>query len=306
MTGIVDILVFGAGSMGSLVGGLLSVRQEVTLVGRADHMEAIRAHGLRITGKTARVVHPHAATRVPPGAHPDLVVVSTKAYDTAAAMVPLKRFANAAVFLTLQNGLENPDVIARAAKRVVAGTTSHGVTFLGPGEIRHAGVGETIVGAWRGVDHADVVRVRDVLDEAGIPTTVSDDIRADLWAKLVVNAAINPLAALSGVPNGRLVRDRDLARLLEEVGREALAVADAEGVHLDADAVLHRTRLIARRTAANRASMLQDLDRHRRTEVDAITGTILRAAARRGVDAPLNRALFALVRAREAELLASS
>lgn len=296
-----EILVFGAGGMGSLLGGLLSVRHDVTLVGREEHMAAIRAHGLRITGKTARMVHPHAATRVPADVRPELVVVTTKAYDTAAAMTSLRRFANASVFLTLQNGLDNPDILAGTAKRVVAGTISHGVTLLGPGEIRHAGIGDTVVGAWRGVDHGDVVRVRDLLDEAGLRTRVSDDIRRDLWAKLVVNAAINPVAALAGVTNGRLVEDRSLARLLDEVGREAAAVARAEGIRLDADDVLRKARLTARRTAANRVSMLQDLDHHRRTEIDAITGAILRAADRRGVDVPRNRALYALVRAREAE-----
>ncbi|HYM38718.1 MAG TPA: 2-dehydropantoate 2-reductase [Thermoplasmata archaeon] len=294
-----DILVFGAGATGSLIGGLLSVRHDVTLVGRGDHMEAIRSRGLRITGKTARVVHPETATRIPPGAHPQLIVVSTKAYDTAAAMFPLKRFAASAVFLTLQNGLDNPEIIGRTAKRVIAGTTSHGVTVLGLGEIRHAGIGDTVVGGWQGVEPEDVVRVRDVLEEAGFRTRISKDIRVDLWAKLVVNAAINPLAALAGVPNGRLVRDRDLSRLLDEVGREALAVAAAEGVPLDREDTLRRTRLVARRTASNRASMLKDLYHCRRTEIDAITGAILRTAERHGLEAPRNRTLYALIRARE-------
>ena len=298
--GPVDILVFGAGSMGSLVGGLLSIHHPVTLVGRREHMDAIAARGLRITGKTARVVHPRAATRIPSGIHPALVLVATKAYATRDAMVALRRFADSAVFLTLQNGLDNPDTIGRTARRVIAGTTSHGVTFLGPGEIRHAGIGDTTIGAWKGVQDEDVVRVRDIFEEAGIRTRISDDIRSDLWAKLVANAAINPIAALAGVPNGRLVQDRDLAALLDEVGREALAVAQAEGMRIDGAALLQRMRLIARRTAANRGSMLQDLDRGRRTEIDAITGAVLRAAERHGLDAPLNRALYALVRAREA------
>ena len=297
----VEILVFGAGAMGSLIGGLLSIRQHVLLVGRKEHVDAIEAHGLRITGKTARLVHPHAVTRVPAGGRPDLVIITTKAYDTAAAMSRLKPFADSAAFLTLQNGLDNADVIARTARRVIAGTTAHGVTFLSPGEIRHAGIGDTTIGGWKGVRGEDVIRVRDVLDEAGIRTQIVEDIATELWAKVVVNASINPIAALACVPNGRLVEDADLARLLDEVGREALAAAVADGAHLNAEDVLRRTRLIARRTAANRSSMLQDLDRHRRTEVDAITGAVIRAATRHGIQAPLNRALYALVRARETE-----
>lgn len=304
--GLVEILVFGAGAMGSFFGGLLSARQDVLLVGRRAHMAAIRTHGLRISGKTVRLARPHAATRIPAAAHPELILVATKAYDTRAAMSALRRFAKTAIFLTLQNGLDNAETIARSASRVVAGTTSHGVTFLRPGEVRHAGIGDTTIGAWRGVDHDDVVRVRDVLDEAGVRTQISDDIKRDLWSKLVVNAAINPLVALAGVPNGRLVQDKGLDELLESVGREAVAVARADGVPLDAAETVRRTRLVARRTAGNRSSMLQDLDRHRPTEIEAITGALLRTADRVGVDAPLNRALYALVRAREAESLRSA
>lgn len=304
--GLVEILVFGAGAMGSFFGGLLSARQDVLLVGRRAHMAAIRTHGLRISGKTVRLARPHAATRIPAAAHPELILVATKAYDTRAAMSALRRFAKTAIFLTLQNGLDNAEAIARSASRVVAGTTSHGVTFLRPGEVRHAGIGDTTIGAWRGVDHDDVVRVRDVLDEAGVRTQISDDIKRDLWSKLVVNAAINPLVALAGVPNGRLVQDKGLDELLESVGREAVAVARADGVPLDAAETVRRTRLVARRTAGNRSSMLQDLDRHRPTEIEAITGALLRTADRVGVDAPLNRALYALVRAREAESLRSA
>lgn len=294
-----EILVFGAGAMGSLIGGLLSIRHQVTLVGRAEHMKAIEVHGLRITGKTQRIVQPRAVPRVPPGMHPALVIVATKAYDTAAAMTRLRPFASSAIFLTLQNGLDNAEVISRSARRVLAGTTAHGVTSLGPGVIRHAGVGDLTIGGWKGVGHEEVVRVRDVLEEAGFPTRISEDIRSELWAKLVVNASINPLAALAGVPNGRLVQDPDLARLLDEIGHETVSVAEAEGAHLDEPAILRRTRLIARRTAGNRSSMLQDLDRHRRTEIEAINGAVVQAAVRQGIDVPLNRLLCALVRARE-------
>ncbi len=295
-----EILVFGAGAMGSFFGGLLSARHDVWLIGREQHMRAIRDHGLKISGKTVRLARPRTATHIPAAAHPELVLVATKAYDTETAMASLRRFAHRATFLTLQNGVDNPDVIARTAARVIAGTTAHGVTLLDAGEVRHAGVGDTTIGAWKGVDHEEVVRVRDLLEEAGVRTRISDDVRTELWSKLVVNVSINPVAALAAVANGRLVRDKDLAALSEAVCREAVAVAQAAGIALDAGELGRRTRLVARRTASNRSSMLQDLDRHRRTEIDAIAGAVLRAAARTGTDAPVTRALYALVRAREA------
>lgn len=296
----VEILIFGAGAMGSFIGGLLAMRHEVTLVGRKDHMEAVAAHGLRISGKTVRLARPFAATRVPRGVNPELVLVTTKAYDTADAMRALRPFAATAIFLTLQNGLHNAEVIAQSAKHVIAGTTAHGVTFVRPGEIRHAGLGDTTIGAWSGTPPETVVRVRDLLDEAGIRTRVTPDIRSDLWAKLVVNAAINPLAALAGVPNGRLVQDPRLRCLLDDVARETAEIARAAGARVEAEDLVRRARLVARRTAENRASMLQDLDRGRRTEIDAIAGDVLVEAERAGREAPLNRALFALVKAREA------
>ena len=298
-----DILVFGAGAMGSFFGGLLSVRHDVTLIGREDHMKAVRVHGLRMTGKTVRVMRPRSATRIPRDAQPELVIIATKSYDTSDAMRSLRRFGSTAVFLTLQNGIDNANLIARTARRVIAGTTAHGVTYLGPGEIRHAGLGDTTIGAWTKVDESTVVRLRDLLDEAGIRTRITADVRSELWAKLVVNAAINPLAALAGVPNGRLVEDPALRRLLEDVARETAGVARAAGARVDAEDLVRRTRLVARRTATNRASMLQDLDRGRRTEIDAITGAVLREAEKAGVETPVNRVLFALVKAREATLL---
>lgn len=245
------------------------------------------------------IARPKVATSVPPNARPDFAFVTTKAYDTANAMTALERLADRATFVTLQNGLGNAETIAKTARRVIAGTTAIGVTFVGPGEVRHAGIGETVLGAWAHVAEPDLVRLRDLLGDAGIVAKVTSDVRTELWSKLVVNASINPLAAIASVPNGRLVRDKRLLAVLDAVCREAVAVAKAEGAAVEAEELRHRTQLVAKRTAANRGSMLQDLDRHRQTEIEAITGPIVRAAARHRIPVPLNQALYAVVRARE-------
>lgn len=293
------ILVFGAGAMGSFFAGLLSRHQDVLLIGRQEHVEAIRRHGLRISGKTTMIARPEAAMAIPTGARPDVVFVTTKAYDTAHAMTALRQFADHAIFITFQNGLGNAETIAKNAQRVVAATTTIGVTFVSPGEVRHAGIGETVLGAWARVDEAVLVRLRDVLAEAGIVAKVTSDIHTELWAKLIVNASLNPLAAVVGVPNGRLVRDKRLAAVVEALCREAVAVAKAEGAKVDAEELRQRTVLVAKRTSSNRASMLQDFDRHRRTEIDAIAGPIVRGGARHRIPVPLTQALYAIVRARE-------
>src|SRR2546425_10005755 len=152
----VEILVFGAGAMGSFIGGLLSRRRKVVLIGRSEHVDAIRAHGLRITGKTSMIAKPDVSTTVPQNALPDLVFVTTKAYDTANAMLALQRLADRSPFVTLQNGLGNAETIAKTARRGVAGTTAIDATYVGPGENRHAGAGDTRLGAWSAIEQAAI------------------------------------------------------------------------------------------------------------------------------------------------------
>ena len=293
------VLVFGAGAMGSFFGGVLSRRNRVTLVCRKEHADAIRRSGLRITGKTSLVAHPDVTTTPAGVKRADLVVIATKAYDTESAVKSLRALAKKATWLTLQNGLDNPDILAKVAKRVVAGATSHGVTFLRPGEIRHAGIGETVIGPYAGLDESDVVSVRDVFEEAGVRTRISQDIRRELWLKAIVNAGINPLAALTRLRNGYFASIPALAAAVTAITAEAAAVARAEGFDIPDRVAADLALRVARRTRENRASMLQDVERGRQTEIEAITGAILRGAERRGLRAPMNQLVHSLVRGLE-------
>lgn len=295
----VHIVVIGAGAMGSFFGGLLSRRNDVLLVGRRGHMEAIRRSGLRITGKTNAVCRPRVAVDPRGVRSADVVLISTKAYDTATAMRSARKFATSSIFVTLQNGLDNANVIAKSAKRVVVGVTSHGVTYVRPGEVRHAGVGDTVLGPFRGAETRDARRLRDLFGEAGIGAELSRDIRRDVWLKAIVNAAINPLAALAEVPNGGLLRVPELARAVELVAIEGAKVSRFAGFDITDEEATERVLRVVRRTKDNRCSMLQDLERGRRTEVLAINGALVREAARYGFDASLNRLLTGLVQARE-------
>jgi 2-dehydropantoate 2-reductase len=286
----VKILVFGAGAMGSLIGGRLSSRNEVTLVARPDHVRAIRRCGLRITGKTEMVSDAWAMTEAPRDRQ-DLVIVSTKAYDTASSVRQLRRFWPSSLFLTLQNGLRNADIIAARADRAAAGTTSHGVTFVREGVIRHAGLGDTYLGTFKKVTAAEVRELCREFTACGFPATFSDDIRRDMWMKAIVNAAINPLTAICKVENGRLLRIPQLRALMRQSCEEAAAVARAEGQQIQAVEATRITERVALRTAANRSSMLQDIERGRRTEVSQISGAIAEAAVRRGIPLPVVNAL---------------
>jgi 2-dehydropantoate 2-reductase len=291
----VRVLVFGAGAIGSLLGGILARDHDVTITGRKPHVDVVNRQGLRITGHTQRLAWPTATTDVPSGDF-DIVFVTTKAYDTETAIDALRAFWRRSMFVTLQNGLGNAERIAEHAERVLAGTTSHGVTFVAPGQILHAGVGDLVVGPWRDTTADDARRVADMLTAVGLTTSVVADVRRELWAKVVVNAAINPLTAVLRMPNGVLVNHEDLRTMVGFVAREAVAAAGVAGVGLDAEALVARTLDVAAKTADNRSSMLQDVERGRRTEVDAITGELVRTASSAGLGLPYLRTMDVLVR----------
>jgi len=272
--------------MGSLIGGLLSSRHEVTLVARPDHVRAIRHCGLRITGKTDMISEAWAMTDVP-RIKQELVIISTKAYDTASSMRHLKRFWHSALFLTLQNGLRNADIIAASADRVIAGTTSHGVTQVRDGIVRHAGFGDTYLGAFKQVTTGEVRGLCHEFTACGFPAKLSNDIRRDMWMKAIVNAAINPLTAITKVENGRLLQIPQLVVLMRMSCEESATVATAEGHRIRMDEAVRTAEKVASRTATNRSSMLQDIDRGRRTEVSEISGAIVEAAVRRGISTPV-------------------
>jgi len=231
---------------------------------------------------------------------PDLVIVAVKAYDTraAAAAVAPALAADTAV-LTLQNGMGNGEAIAAAvgAHRVMAGSTDHGAHLLDVGEVRHAGAGHTVVGRLAGPEDDRLREMAALLTAAGLETATAAHVEPVLWRKLVVNAAINPLTALLRLPNGDLLGTPERRRLLDLIVDEAVAVVEGAGIVLpDAD-MRGLVHTVCRNTAANRSSMLQDVLRARRTEIDAINGALLERAAAAGVAAPLNELLVALVRA---------
>jgi 2-dehydropantoate 2-reductase len=293
----VRFLIFGAGAMGSFVGGLLARSHDVTLVGRHDHVEAIRRHGLRVTGRTELEIRVRAVEEVAQAEPADVVVVTVKSYDTRAAVDALEPFWEHATFLSLQNGLGNVELLAERAERVLGGVTYSGVTFVAPGRIEHAGTGDTVLGPYRGTSLADTDRLGALFRESGIETSVTESIETTLWRKAVVNACFNPLTGLLEVRSGALARSGSLSACSTLIVSEAVAVARACGVALDEGELLERVRAVSHATARNKSSMLQDMQKGRRTEIDAINGAIARRGAERGIDCPANRVLTLLVKA---------
>ena len=290
-----DILVFGAGSLGSLLGGLLARAHDVTLVGREPHVAAVRSDGLRITGVEALDVAP-AATTDATGASADLALVTVKAYDTEVAARTLATGDYGAV-CSLQNGMGNEETLAGAVDApVLAGTATYGARLVDPGHVEWTGRGTITLGAWRPAD--DVVtaeRIAEAFRAAGLDAEATPDVRRRLWEKLAVNAAINPVTALAGVENGALTTD-PLADLARTAAVETAKVARADGTDLGEETATAAVATVARETARNRSSMLQDVTRGRRTEIDAINGYVVGRAAATGESVPVNRTLAALIR----------
>ncbi len=224
----------------------------------------------------------------------------------AAAVAP--RLADDGVLVSLQNGLGNLEAAARAvgARRVLGGRVIFGAELVEPGRVRVTVYADPVLigspDAADGERRAAAARWADALAAAGVPAAPTDDVVGELWAKVLYSAALNPLGALLGVPYGRMADDADTRALMNGVIDEAFAVARAEGVALPwPDAAAYREVFYGRlvpATAGHRSSMLQDIERGRPTEIDAINGEVAARGAARGVATPLNTALTRLIRAR--------
>jgi 2-dehydropantoate 2-reductase len=289
-----DTVVFGAGSLGSLVGGLLAREHDVTLVAREAHARAVEESGLRIDGAVSDRVFP-AATADGTGLEADLAVVTVKSFDTAAAADALATGSFDAV-LSLQNGMGNEATLAaRLEAPVLAGTATYGAILREPGVVECTGRGEVVLGARDGGPSEFAARVGEAFAAAGLETTVAEEMAARLWEKLAVNAGINPVTALTDTENGAVLEEPAAERARAAV-RETARVARAHGASLADREAVAAFDAVAASTAANTSSMRQDVLADRRTEIDAINGYVVDRAADAGLEVPVNRTLTALIR----------
>ncbi|MCB1155303.1 2-dehydropantoate 2-reductase, partial [bacterium] len=230
---------------------------------------------------------------------PDLLIVCVKSYDTEAAIREhAAHVSSETAVLTLQNGMGNAEALAEvlAPSQILVGVTTHGALTVAPGHVRHTGIGSIQFGEQDGRRTDRAEWIAELLNDAGLDAQVTDNPARRLWEKLVINAAINPVTAVLRVPNGEIAANPDARALALDAAKEAVAVANALGIDLDEDTMLDRVVRVAEATAANRSSMLADADAGRRTEIDAITGVIVREAARRGLAVPTNQSLLGRIR----------
>jgi 2-dehydropantoate 2-reductase len=293
--------IMGAGAMGSLFGGLLTLSgEDVWLVDIwKDHIDAIRSKGLGVEDRgEIQTIQINATTDVASIGKADLVIFFVKTYHTEKAVRDaLVLQKEDTIFLTLQNGLGNEEVICQQVdrKKVLLGVTNHGATLLGPGYIRHAGREKTSIGELDGRVTDRVTRIIQMFCKAGIETEVSSNIHDLVWAKLFVNIGMNALTALTGFKNGQLLDYSETLGLMEALVSEAVEVASRKGIQIEGSPI-EKVKAVAEATRENRSSMGQDFDYKRRTEIDAINGAVVREAEHLGIPAPFNRAVTDLVK----------
>lgn len=289
------IAVMGAGAVGCYFGGLLArAGHPVTLIGRPAHVEAVRAHGLRVQTAAWDAHIPMAAATGPQGvAGAQLVLFCVKSTDTesaGAAMAP--HLAPGALVLDLQNGVDNaPRLAAVLPGHAVLATVVYVATEMaGPGHVRHHGRGELVLeGGPRSADAAAL------LQAAGIGAQVSDNVAGALWAKLILNCAFNAISAIARLPYGQLVQGQGMWPTLRAIVDECVAVAQADGVRLPGDPWQGIEAIVAS-MPGQYSSTAQDLMRGKPTEIDHINGYVLRRGDALGVPVPLNRLLHGLVK----------
>lgn len=297
------VWVIGPGALGLVFGlRLFHAGHEVRFIGRS------RIRGLRCE-EDGEVLEADLPVLLPAEVTgtPEIALLTTKAYSAKKAVEPLQDALQGIPLVLFQNGIgaqEEVGALLGPAFLVVA-VTSEGGTRLAPGHVRHTGRGETVLGPLEPQgDLSPAERAKELLASAGFSVRTVRDIRPYRYTKLLVNAVINPLTALARVPNGALLHPEGWAAA-SRVGKEALRVLKKAGVPLLPGDPLERVREVLRRTASNRSSMLQDLEAGRPTEIEYITGQILRLAERHRTPAPLAQLLYALIKLQE-HLSASS
>lgn len=298
------IIIVGPGAMGCLFAGLLaSPEREIWLLGKdPERALALERRGIVIERAGGKVTHQVKATADPVRAGvADLIIICVKAYDTRAAAQTLgPAMGPDTNVLSLQNGLGNVEVLTDlfGPERTLGGTTAQGANLVAPGHVRHAGVGETVIGQPQGgVERAQRVAV--LFRAGGIEARATADLPGLIWSKLVINAALNPLTAILGVKNGVLAETPAARAIIGQAVNEAVSVCQAKGITLLFPDPVEKALAVARATAENISSMFADVRARKKTEIVQINGAVARAAQELGIDAPVNATLAGMVSALE-------
>ncbi len=300
--------------MGCLFAGYLTkAGQEVWLLDKAGNTkraEKIGTEGIKIEGINANFkVKVNITTRPEDIKDPELAIICVKSYDTEAAIKHIKpALTENTYILTMQNGLGNIEAIAEVVSEnnVIGGVTSHGATLLSEGNVKHAGKGDTLIGRWQSTTKKQAKQwkiprraledIAGIFKDAGFHTKVSDRIKDLIWSKLIINVGINALTAITRMNNGRLLEYEGTRQILKQSVLEASKVARRKKISLDYSDPVKKVEGVCQATSANISSMLQDVLKKRRTEIDYINGAIVREGEDYQIPTPVNSVLVNLVK----------
>jgi 2-dehydropantoate 2-reductase len=301
----VKVCVVGCGAVGSLFAANLAQLDDIEVWAydlAQEHVDAINRDGLRLSGAgdvVGRLRATSDAAQLPPC---DFGIVATKAMHTSGAIAATAPAFSDGCVATVQNGLGNEEAIAEHVGRVIRGTTFPAGKIVAPGHVQWDVKGDTTLGPFepKPAPPAEIERLADACTRAGMPTAAVADARGPQWRKVIFNASTNPIGALTGLTHGRVCEDPALRALVSGLVEEGKAVATAQGIELDADPeelIDHAARPDV--AYDHKASMLQDAEARRATEIDYLNGGLVRFGDEHGVPTPLNRAIWALVKGLE-------
>lgn len=299
------IAIVGPGAMGCLFAAHLSKKEDVIIIDKNEQRaKTINQNGIKIEGVSGNWQAKVRATTDPSEiGNAELIIICVKSYDTNEAVKTIKGLVNQdTLVLTLQNGVGNIEIMSELVgyDKVVGGVTNQGATLLGDGHIRHAGKGETIIGRIDGKIPVQLRDIREIFNKANLDTRISRDIKGLLWSKLIINVGINALTAITRLKNGKLIEFETTREILRAAVTEAVKVAKRKKIKLIYDDPLAKVEAVCEATAANISSMLQDILRKKKTEIDFINNVIVREGKSLGIPVPINSTLVDLVKTIEA------
>ncbi len=296
------IVIVGPGAMGCLFAAFLSKsKEEIWLLDKnKDNAAKLNEIGISLEGVSGNwQARPKITANVQDIGKSDLILICVKSFNTKQAIEQIKPLLQENTkIMTLQNGLGNIEIIAELVgeDKVIGGITNEGATLIDIGKVRHAGHGETIIGTLDGKAPVEMRSIREIFNKVGLLTKMSRDIKGLVWSKLIINVGINALTAITRLPNGKLTEFEGTKRILRDAVTEATRIAKRKRIKLIYDDPLAKVEAVCEGTSANISSMLQDVLRNKRTEIDFINGVIVRLGQELGIAVPTNKLLVDLIK----------
>jgi 2-dehydropantoate 2-reductase len=295
------IVIVGPGAVGCLFAAFLTrTKEDVWLLDKdKENASKLNESGIALEGVSGSwQIKVKVTVNISEIGKTDLILICVKSFNTKSAVEQIKPLLTENTkILTLQNGMGNIEVISEIAgeERVIGGVTNEGATLVDPGKIRHAGRGETIIGTPTGKIPVEMRAIREAFNKAGFETKMTRDIKSLIWSKLIINVGINALSAITRLSNGKLTQFEGTKRILRDAVGEATRIAKRKRIKLPFDDPLAKVEAVCESTSVNLSSMLQDVLRKKRTEVDFINGVIVRFGQELGIEVPTNKFLLDLI-----------